>query len=77
MDKKLESRITRLEKLLKINGAHDINELRQKWWQAAALVSQVVIALDYDDSPKIKEWKSIEDTLKYMIWKLNRLSFKL
>lgn len=84
MDKKLEARIAKLEKLLKVNEVHDRDELGLKAMRAAEalskasdLVSQITIALDYDDNPQMKEWQSIEDKLNDMLVKLNKLSFKL
>ena len=80
----LESRITKLEKLLKINEAHNRNELGLKAMNAAEalskasdLISQITIALDYDDHPQMSEWRSIEDKLNDILVKLNKLSFKL
>ena len=84
MDKKLEAKVAKLEKLLKINESHDRDELGLKAMHAAEalskasdLVSQITIALDYDDNPQMKEWQSIEDKLNDMLVKLNKLSFKL
>lgn len=84
MNKKLETRVAKLEKLLKINEAHDRDELGLKAMRAAEalskasdLVSQIAIALDYDDSPQMQEWQSIEDKLNDVLVKLNKLSFKL
>ena len=84
MDKKLEAKVAKLEKLLKINESHDRDELGLKAMRAAEalskasdLVSQITIALDYDDNPQMKEWQSIEDKLNNMLVKLNKLSFKL
>ena len=45
--------------------------------KASDLVSQIVIALDYDDSPQVQEWKSIEDKLNDIIVNVNKLGFKL
>ena len=80
----LESRIAKLEKLLKINEAHDRDELGLKAMNAAEalskasdLISQITIALDYDDHPQMPEWRSIEDKLNDILVKLNKLSFKL
>lgn len=80
----LESRIAKLEKLLKINEAHDRDELGLKAMNAAEalskasdLISQVTIALDYDDDPQMSEWRSMEDKLNDILVKLNKLSFKL
>ena len=42
--------------------------------KATDLVSQVAIALDYDDSNQAKECKAIEDRLNNIIAKLNKLS---
>lgn len=84
MNKKLEAKVAKLEKLLKINESHDRDELGLKAMHAAEalskasdLVSQITIALDYDDNPQMKEWQSIEDKLNDMLVKLNKLSFKL
>lgn len=84
MDKKLEAKVAKLEKLLKINESHDRDELGLKAMHAAEalskasdLVSQITIALDYDDNPQMKDWQSIEDKLNDMLVKLNKLSFKL
>ena len=59
----LESRIAKLEKLLKINEVHDRDELGLKAMNAAEalskasdLISQITIALDYDDNPQMTEW---------------------
>lgn len=84
MDKKLESRIAKLERLLKVNEDHDRDELGLKAMtaveslsKASDLVSQIAIALEYDDSPQAPEWKSIEDKLDDMIVNVNKLGFKL
>lgn len=84
MNKKLETRVAKLEKLLKINEAHDRDELCLKAMRAAEalskasdLVSQIAIALDYDDNNQMQEWKFIEDKLNDVLVKLNKLSFKL
>lgn len=84
MNKKLEAKVAKLERLLKINEEHDRDELGLKAMRAAEalskasdLVSQITIALDYDDDPQVKEWRSIEDKLNDMLVKLNKLSFKL
>ena len=80
----LESRVVKLEKLLKISEAHDRDELGLKAMNAAEalskasdLISQIAIALDYDDDPQMSEWRSIEDKLNDIFVKLNKLSFKL
>ena len=80
----LESRLAKLEKLLKINEAHDRDELGLKAMNAAEalskasdLISQITIALDYDDDPQTPEWRSMEDKLNDILVKLNKLSFKL
>lgn len=84
MGNKLESRIAKLEKLLKVNEVHDRDELGLKAMsavealsKASDLVSQIAIALDYDDSPQVQEWQSIEDKLNGIIVKVNKLGFKL
>ena len=83
-NKKLEARLAKLEKLLKMNEAHDRDELGLKAMNAAEalvksidLISQIAIALDYDDSPQMKEWQSIENELNDILVKLNKISFKL
>ena len=80
----LETRVSRLERLLKTNEAHDRDELGLKAMnavealsKASDLVSQIAIALDYDDSPQTQEWQSIEDKLNDIIVKVNKLGFKL
>ena len=84
MDKRLEFRVAKLEKLLKVNEVHDRDELGLKAMsavealsKASDLVSQIAIALDYDDDPQTQEWQSIEDKLNDIIVKLNKLGFKL
>ena len=80
----LETRVSRLERLLKTNEAHDRDELGLKAMnavealsKASDLVSQIAIALDYDDSPQTQGWQSIEDKLNDIIIKVNKLGFKL
>lgn len=80
----LDTRVSRLERLLKTNEAHDRDELGLKAMsavealsKASDLVSQIAIALDYDDSPQTQEWQSIEDKLNDIIIKVNKLGFKL
>ena len=103
MDKRLEQRIKRLEKVMsrkneqlddpaeavyrtanQISESHDRDELQLKAMRAvealskaADLVSQVAIALDYDDNTQTQEWQSLEYNLNGMIKKLNKLSFRL
>lgn len=84
MDRKLEQRISKLERLLKVNEVHDRDELGLKAMnaveslsKASDLVSQIVIALDYDDNPQAQEWQSIEDKLNDIIVNVNKLGFKL
>lgn len=84
MYNKLEQRVAKLETLLKINEAHDRDELGLKTMnaveslsKASDLVSQIAIALEYDDSPQAPEWKSIEDKLNDIIVNVNKLGFKL
>ena len=84
MDKKLEYRISKLERLLKVNEVHDRDELGLKAMnaveslsKASDLVSQIAIALDYDGNPQAQEWQSIEDKLNDIIVKVNKLGFKL
>ncbi len=84
MDKKLEARIAKLEKLLKMNEVHDRDELGlramralEALTKASELISQITIALDYDDNPQMSEWKSIENKLNDILVKLNKISFKL
>ena len=80
----LENRISKLEKLLKINETHDRDSLGIQAMHAAEsvskasdLISQITIALDYDEDPLMPEWKSLEDKLNDILVKLNKLSFKL
>lgn len=80
----LENRISKLERCLISNEAHDRDELGFKAMNAAEavskasdLVSQIVIALDYDNDPKTPDWRSLEDKLNDILVKLNKLSFKL
>ena len=84
VNNKLENRIARLEKLLKINEAHDRDKLGitamkavEHVTKASDLISQIVIALNYDDDPLLQEWKSVEDKLNDIVVKLNKLGFKL
>ena len=84
MNKKLEYRIAKLESLLKVNEAHDRDELGLKAMRAVEalskasdLMSQIAIALEYEDNPQTQEWQSIEDKLNDMIVKVNKLGFKL
>lgn len=84
MNNKLEAKISRLESILKIKESYDRDELQLKAMQAVEalskaldLVSQITISLDYDDSTKTQEWRSLEDRLNYIIAKINKLGFKL
>ena len=84
MNNKLEAKISRLESILKIKESYDRDELQLKVMRAVEalskatdLVSQVAIALDYDDSHQTQEWQSIEDRLNGIITKINKLAFKL
>ena len=85
MNKKLEAKVSRLEKLLKISESHDRDELQLKAMRAVEalskatdLVSQIVIALDFDDdSHQMQEWQSLEHVLNDIIKNVNKLGFKL
>ena len=84
VNNKLENRITKLEKLLKINEEHDRDRLGitamkavEYVTKASDLVSQIIIALNYDDDKLLSEWESVEDKLNDMVVKLNKLGFKL
>ena len=84
MDKKLEARIKRLENILHCNEEYDRKRLGQMAMnalksitEAESLVSQIAIALDYDDSDSTDAWESLDNELNDIILKLNKMGFDL